>query len=210
MKTTKIMALSALVLLCSYTSQAQEEIQTIFKKGFRPTGYGALTTKFTSIGSNAAIMEEIYGGIFINKKFFIGLSGSATTNYIEVPAEFSVSPNDRMSYLYGQVGVMNEYVIKSNKAVHATFTLFNGAGYTLQYDRPRYYEDNYPSKNLPTDLNWFFVTEPGVQVEFNLLKWLRVSPGVSYRFAQGSGGKGLSDSKLSAASANLTLKIGKF
>jgi hypothetical protein len=59
-------------------------------------------------------------------------------------------------------------------------------------------------------VNWFFVAEPGIAIEVNVFKWMRFSPGVSYRAAFNSNGQGLSDSALSAMSYNMTLKFGKF
>ena len=60
------------------------------------------------------------------------------------------------------------------------------------------------------DENWFYVLEPGAQLEMNLFRWLRFSPGISYRKTYGSNGLGLSDNDLSNWSYNLTLKIGGF
>jgi hypothetical protein len=60
------------------------------------------------------------------------------------------------------------------------------------------------------DTNWFFVAEPGVQLEVNVFKWMRFSPGISYRAAFGSDGLGMKDSDISNISYNATLKFGKF
>ena len=40
-----------------------------------------------------------------------------------------------MSYEYGQVGLIMEFAPASNKAVHLAFSLFSGAGFTLQHER---------------------------------------------------------------------------
>lgn len=214
MKTRTTLVASMLLLVTLTTAQAQEEIKTIFSGGkIRSGGYGAIGNQFTSIGGEFANLTQFYGGWYINRKFLIGAGGSASTNYIPVPLEHSASPGDRMSYLYGQVGLVNEFVLGSNKAVHLVFHLFNGAGYTLQYNRTLEYDQSqYQDYNhdYPKDMNWFFVAEPGVQVEINLLKWMRLSPGVSYRYAQGSNGRGLSDNDISGANLNMTLKFGKF
>jgi hypothetical protein len=198
-----------MALLCS--SAFAQEIQTVFRNSHSTGGYGALTNKFTHIGGEFANLSGIYGGVYLNHKFFIGLGASAVTNDIPVPEEFSTVPGTRMSYEYGQVGMVNEYVIGSNKAFHVVFDLFTGAGFTLQYNRNdldhynhEYYDD------YTHDENWFFVIEPGVQLEVNLTKWMRLSPGVSYRFAQGSDAIGLTDSDLRDINYNVTLKFGKF
>ena len=109
------------------------------------------------------------------------------------------------------MALMTEYIFFSNKTFHFVFNLQIGAGFTFQYHRYDWQHDYdynyvYPVK----DESWFFVAEPGVQLEINLAKWMRFSLGVSYRAAFGSDGKGLSDNALSNVSYNLTMKFGKF
>lgn len=188
-------------------------IQTLFKSPHSYGGYGAITNRFTRINGSFTNMTGVYGGVFINHKVLIGMGGWATTNYIPVPEENSVSPGDRMSYAYGQFGLITEYALWSKRAVHLNFNLFSGAGFSLQYERPQnwYYDDNYHARPYgDNDENWMFVVEPGVQLEMNLFRWMRVAPGVSYRQAYGSYSKGLSDSKLSDITYSVTVKFGKF
>lgn len=205
----KILFIVMFVAIIIFHGNAQE-VQTLFKG--RATGYGALSNKFTKIGGDYANIVEVYGGVYLNHKFLIGISGAASTNYLPVAPEYSVRPLDDLSYEYGQVGLVTEYVLGSNKAFHVVFHLFSGAGFTLQYDRYDW-EDNQQDwfdENEDMEENWFFVAEPGVQLEFNLFRWMRFSPGVSYRTAYGSDAKGLNDTALSDWSYNATLKFGKF
>ena len=213
MKTHSRLLFLAVFLLFESAANAQSEIQTVFGKGKSIGGYGALSNKFTTIGNSYANMTEVYGGVFINKSFMIGFGAGATTNYLAVPSEFSIDPNRRMSYEYGQVGLVTEYVRRSDKAIHVAFQLFTGTGFTMQYERPDWHRhdwnyDNYP--NYDGDYNVFFVAEPGVQLEVNVFKWMRFSPGISYRASFGSSALGLSDSDLSKLSYNATFKFGKF
>ena len=216
MKTRFNLLFAAGFLLIGSVANGQSEVQTIFGKGKinSVTGYGALSSKFTNIGNSYASMTEVYGGVFINKKLMIGLGGGVTTNYIPVLSEYSIDPLRRMSYAYGQFGLASEYVIQSNKTFHLAFSLFAGGGFTTQYDRPDC--NNYNNKDYK-DYNYdggnedvFFVAEPGVQVEINVFKWMRFSPGVSYRSSFGSSTVGLSNSDLSKMSYNATFKFGKF
>lgn len=189
-----------------------EEIHTVFRKNpLRSSGgYGAISNKFTSIGGQYANLVELYGGWYINHKFLLGLSASATTNDIPVPAVYSALPGEDLSYEYGQVGLMTEYVFGSNKTFHLVFNLVTGAGFTVQYHRYDFREPSGGYKDLALDENWFFVAEPGVQLEINVFKWMRFSPGYSYRSVYGSNAAGLSDKDLSGSSVNMTLKFGRF
>lgn len=180
------------------------KLNSVKSSGF----YGAVTNSSTSINGEYANLNGLYGGWFINKKLLIGLGGAAANNSLRVAEEHKTVPGADMRYAYGQFGLMTEYVLNSNKKVHFVFNLLSGAGFTAQYvnnDRDEYHHRSYKH-----DTNFFAVLEPGAQVEINLLKWMRVSPGISYRQTIGSDAKGLSDSDLSNVSGNITFKFGLF
>ena len=186
-----------------------QEIQTLFRGGHTSSGgYGAISNKFTTIRGQYANIVEVYGGWYVDHRLLIGLSASALTNNLPVPFEYRADPFINLSYGYGQVGMITEYVVGSRKAVHATFSLFAGTGFTLQYQRSDWSNDNHHT-HVHND-NWFFATEPGAALELNIFKWMRFSTGVSYRATIGSNTVGLTDKDLSNISYNATLKFGKF
>lgn len=209
----KSFATIVLLVVAGVAVQAQSsssEVQTIFRAGRPSGGYGAISNKFTSIYGGFANMPEVYGGWFINRKFLMGIGGGATTNYVAVPIEDSAMPNQRMSYLYGQAGLVNEWVMASNSPIHPVLHFFNGAGFSLQYERPTWnnMDDDLYDDDVH-DVRWFYVTEPGIQVELNLLKWMRITPGVSYRFAFDNARRTL-NKEVSGPSVNVAMKFGKF
>lgn len=201
-----------IMLFLGSQSLFAQEIQTLFKKsGIRKSGgYASIGNQFTTINGDFANMPSIYGGWFINRKFLVGLGMAATTNHIPVPLQYSENPLRKMTYQYGQFGLMTEYVAASSRLIHLNFNLLTGAGFALQYDRQNINEWDFGNDKEDTCADFFFVMEPGIQVEFNLLKWMRFSPGVSYRRAFGSNVAGLSDRTLSNVSYNVSLKFGKF
>lgn len=206
--TIKSMLAATLLILAGLELSAQKN-ETLFKSnGIRKSGgYGAISNKFTRINGEFANINEVYGGWYVNRSFLIGVAGSATTNRMNVPEENKIWNGEKMTYQYGQFGLMTEYVVASTKKIHFAVNLITGAGFMLQYDRREYDDwDEYDSRNP----NFFFVMEPGAQVELNLTNWMRFSPGVSYRRAFGSNSKGLSDDDLSGLSANVTFKFGRF
>lgn len=213
----KLNFLPFLLILASFSAFAQDEprdndeINTLFPQhSLRSSGgYGAISNKFTRINGHYANIVEMYGGWYINHRFLLGVSGSAVTNDLPVPAQYSAIPGQNLSYMYGQFGLATEYALASNKTFHLVFNLMAGPGFTLQYDR-YYYREGSGYRNTPMDENWFFVTEPGVQLEVNVFKWMRFSPGYSYRAVYGSDAAGLRDKDLSGSSFNATLKFGKF
>jgi len=208
----KVIVVAALVLIATgaYAQENNHEIQTVFKGGKATGGFGAITNKFTSIDGKFANLAGVYGGVYVNHKFLLGFSAAGLTNEIPVPIQYSADPLRDMSYGYGQFGLMTEYVLNSDRTVHIAFSLFSGAGFTLQYERHGWEDNDFDHEDYAKNDDWFFVAEPGVQVEVNLLKWMRFCPGVSYRAAFGSNTRGLSDNALSDISYNATLKFGRF
>lgn len=201
--------ITALFLVSTLSTYAQE-VQTLFGPGRATGGYGAISNKFTTIGGEFANMSEFYGGVFINRRWMLGLAFAGSTNDIRVPAQYSVDPQTPMTYQYGQGGLKLERVIGSNKPIHMVVNLFTGVGFTAQYDRYNWYNNNYNDFHTKHDENWFYVVEPGVQLEMNLFRWMRLSPGISYRNTSHSGAAGLSDRDLSDWSYNVTVKFGGF
>ena len=200
-----------LLVLVSITTQAQDsgEVRTLFNSPMRSGGYGAISNKFTAVHGGFANMPEIYGGWFIGKRFLLGVGGGATTNYIKVPTAESARPDKRMSYIYGQAGLVNELVIASNSPIHPVLHLYNGGGFSLQYERPRWDdvdEIDYDDEDI-YGTQWHYISEVGVQIELNLFKWMRLSPGVSYRFA--FDGSQL-NKDISGPSVSVAMKFGKF
>ncbi|HRE66365.1 MAG TPA: hypothetical protein PLM56_04910 [Cyclobacteriaceae bacterium] len=206
----KIRLIVVILIFTASLANAQE-IQTLFGKGNSTSGYGALSNKFTTINGTYANLSEVYGGVFINRRWMVGMGFAASTNDIRVPQQHSVNPLIPMTYQYGQGGLMLERVIKSNRSIHLVVNLFSGVGFTAQYNRPEWGDwDDFDTYTTTHDENWFYVLEPGAQLEMNLFRWLRLSPGISYRNTYGSEGRGLSDNDLSNWSYNITLKFGGF
>jgi hypothetical protein len=208
----KRISLLALVFLAmAYTGTQAQEVETLFHSNRPSGGYAAISNKFTAIRGEYANIAEVYGGWFIHRRFLLGIGAAASTNNLEVPFQFSTAPLRNMSWQYGQLGLMTEYVFWSNRVVHLNLTLFSGGGFTVQYEREDIDEwDNYDDEDVDHDENYFYVMEPGIQLELNVLKWMRLSPGVTYRRAFGSEGRGLRDEDLSDWSYNISLKFGKF
>jgi hypothetical protein len=202
----------AIVLLVAIESRAQE-VQTLFKSSRPSGGYVALSNKFTTIKGEYANIAELYGGWFIKRRFLFGIGAAATTNNIKGPIQYSVDPSRNMSWEYGQLGLMTEYVFASNKVVHVNLTLFGGGAFTVQYERKDlddWDQNDFDDDDFDHDENFFYVLEPGAQLELNVFKWMRLSPGISYRKTFGSDALGLEDKDLSDWSYNISLKFGKF
>lgn len=210
-KLTPLIILVMIVLITGVKSQVTSTVQTVFNGGVKSSGgYGAITNKFTTIRGEYANMVGLYGGWYVNHSLMIGVGSFAMTSNLPVPLQHSADPLRSLSYEYGQVGLVTEYVFNSNKPIHLAFNLFSGAGFTVQYERYNHYSGNQNWQDVVKDENWFFVLEPGAQIEVNLFRWMRFCPGISYRATFGSEGRGIADKDLGNVSYNATFKFGKF
>lgn len=208
------LSLTIIFLTGSMLSYGQE-VRSLFGGRLKSSGgYGALTNKITKINGDYANLAGMYAGWYINHKLMLGVAGAAVTNHIPVPEKFSKQPGVKMSYEYAQFGLMTEYVLGSNRIVHLGFQLFSGAAINTQYDRYNWHEDDDDEDDFDVSeksTDWFFVSEPGINVEINVFKWMRFCPGISYRLAVGDGPEsGLKGSDLSGITLNTSLKFGKF
>lgn len=204
-----------ITLLCTPFLFAQETATSNKNENAvnRPSSYyGSITNKFTIINGEYANIAQVYGGWVFNRKLMLGLGAAALTNNIIVPDAFSSEPGEQSSYMYAQGGIVAEYMARPDKKVHFVYHLFSGIGITTQYERSDYMDDFFEDAFDDDDdeSNLFFVAEPGVQLEFNVLKWLRIAPGITYRATIGGNGLGLHNSDLSNVSFNLGIKIGTF
>ncbi|ASZ13953.1 hypothetical protein KTO58_04330 [Chitinophaga pendula] len=197
--------IATLLLCCACYANAQR-IQTLSGHGkVKVGGYGGPAAKFTSIDNNFTVMAGAYGGVFLDKKFLLGIGGY--TNVNNVPATPSKINNQHQYWQMWYGGFNGEYVHNSDKLVHFSVGALIGGGGVFR--RTRFEEINEFDDHF-RDYSSFFVAEPTINVEVNITTFLRVFAGGSYRFVQGSGTPGITDQKLSGPSAQIGIKAGAF
>jgi hypothetical protein len=126
----------------------------------------------TSLDGHYSSLVGLRGGWLINRQFGIGLAangfGYDLTARIDSPR-----PNQRVDGGYG--GLLLQYVLASDKLVHASFDATMGAG-ALCYDAGS-------DRRSCNDAIGFYVFEPTANVELNVTSFMRVAVGGGYRFA---------------------------
>lgn len=193
--------------------QAQDErteIRTLFdNSGIRSNGgYGAVNVGYSRIADRDAILIGGQGAWLINHRFGIGLAG---TGFI-TERSFDGQLNDRYLTTGGYGGLLFEFISMPQSPIHLSFPLVIGAG-GVSYTRSRSDFEFFESE----DSQAFFVVEPGVELELNVVKIMRMSFGVKYRYTSkidlnynGTQQRILSDDALNGLSASVSLKFGKF
>ncbi len=172
-------------ILVTNLSWAQEEakdpneIRTIFKNGAVKSngGYGAIMINYTKIDDRDAITMGAKGGWVINHKFTLGMGGYG---FISEPQMDNTLGKD-YEYAGGYGGLLFEPIIAGKSPIHLSIPIIIGAGgiaYTASYINDDYhrYDETYE------DSDAFFVIEPGVELEFNVVKFMRFALACSYRY----------------------------
>jgi hypothetical protein len=211
----KRLTLLSLIFLMALTIKAQDEkapIQTVFgnKSGFG--GYLGVNTKFTEINGQEALFTGGEVAFVVNRSFNIGVEGYGMVNHVR-SNNLSVG-GDRLYVQMGYGGLHLEPVIYSESVIHLTVPVLLGAGGVGETTRPYWIEDN-GNFDIETDLrygesDYFFVAEPGLRLEVNLFKFLRVAGGASYRFMTDVEMGGLETQDLKGFNADLSLRFGWF
>jgi hypothetical protein len=183
----KILALAVIVNILSFTLSAQDTTHTLLKLT-KPHSwgiyvapevqYGQVKNAFTSFGGGSAML-------MINNRFAFGVTAQQSMSNTFSPK--SLSP------LYVQAAMMGgklEFTPHPTAAIHVTFPLMVGMGEvsadSLSENNVFHSSENHGretgfSKN--STRNSFVVIQPGINVEANLLPFMKLFVGANYRFS---------------------------
>ena len=218
--------LTVAMVLGSFLSQAQskdstERMNTIFSgktgkmKFPKYVGiYGASEAAYSQLNGQSVFMTGGQVGLLMNKKWGIALAGYSTMgNRIEA----SNAKGQYLSASYG--GVRFEYTPKPNSVVHISFPLLLGGGMmnldSLKgrdgFDKKDRKESNNRMGNKNRG-NSYFVVQPGIQVEANLFRFVKLYAGASYRLGiqQEQNNALISSTALNGIVVNAGVKVGIF
>jgi hypothetical protein len=202
MRIKLIIILSSIVL--NLTAQTSKEVKTLFGTGTPGIGYFITPfCQFGSIAGSTAVIPGVGAGIVFNNNISLDLRYKfiATEN---TPA----GEVDNRLYLDGQwFGIRGEYIFKPENAVHLSFPLEVGMG-EIELDLKDSYEDQHVT--IPSDEAWFFNLEPGVALEINLWKYMKLNLTAGYRFVSDITFRNLSENDLMGFTYSAALKIGIF
>lgn len=219
---TAMIILLAISIAHSQEGQEKQEMQTIFGNRTGKVshgGYAAITTSYSQIAGQDAFALGGRAGWLIDHHVTIGVMGQGFVNSIYVdtydfPTYPGEDPVDGLYLVGGYGGFFIEPIIAPNFPVHVAFPILIGGGgaawnYTTWYDygwQDDYYYDYYE----PYDYDGFFVLEPGIEIELNLVKFIRASVGATYRYVTDLQLDGTPKDAMNGFTGNFSLKFGKF
>lgn len=213
MKRTLLVSLLMFFSMILLAQDSDSEIKTLFKK--KESGekiklgwYIGPQAMYTQFKQKDVFLAGLNFGVTLNHFFSVGLTASGIVN----PGNLWYDNIDSYHGAYlagGYGGVKFEFAVFPRYPVHISFPVtIGGGGLTYLYNN--YYEwDTYYNY---TSLDWdaFFLVEPGINVEVNVVKFFRIFAGASYRYTPDLDLMNTPTDLINNFNAVLGLKFGKF
>ena len=142
-----------------------------------------------------------------NHGLAIGFSGKG---FFSEPYERIPGSNTSYSYTGGYGGFLIEPIIFPKFPVHVSFPILIGAGGIAKSILTNY---NYPydyTEVYVEDAEAFLIAEPGMEIEFNVTRWLRFGLGASYRFTTNLEPTVFDSNPMDGFTGGFSMKFGKF
>lgn len=177
-------------------------------------GYISLGLGNTIINDNNAFLGQFRLAARLGHSFSIGIAGAGFLDWMyglnnDRPG---ISP-DGYNIEGGYGGLLLEPVFAPKFPVHISFPVLIGAGgVAFTEDREDYdWEDwEYDNERFVLASDAYFVVEPGIELEFNLSRFIRMGTGVSYRFTNAIDIDGKKEYLLNGLSCSVNIKLGVF
>ncbi len=174
----KVFVLVLLVLFSFYANaqnnNSSNEFNTLLGDNISHGGYGAFSIGYSKIGNYNSFVGGGKGAWIINHSIGIGLAGHGfiTEQLTEI------LPDENYSFITGGYGgFLIEPIFYAKKTFHFSAPIIIGGG-AVTYINERQMND---PGFYPTIFDSFFIFEPGIELELNMVKFFRVALGLSYR-----------------------------
>jgi hypothetical protein len=198
-----------------------EQIKTLFRKGSMDKitlGYFfEINAGYTKFGSEHVFLPGLNMGLILNHNWSVGLAGSLVGNPGNIYYDNIYYPVGTYSAMQGANliggygGGLLEYTAFPKSVVHFSVPVIIGGGYFAYVDDFNYDYHNSDTWGYNT-IDWTacFVVEPGLKLEVNILKMLRMGVGVSYRYSPNLDLINTSDNLINQVTGRFSLRFGKF
>jgi hypothetical protein len=144
--------------------------------GTRISGWFLAPTVGTTIfGDRLNYTPGLRGGIYLNKRFAVGVTAQALVN------STTKVENDQVRNFGSYGGLLLQYIWRSDQLVHGTLESTIGDGRFCAVGS---------ADSGACATKEFLVFEPAATIEVNIAKHVRLSSGVGYRFAVAGSGDG--------------------
>ena len=179
----------------------EKEIHTLLNNR-EHGGFGGVSIMYSEIAGQDALSMGGRGGWIIGHCLSLGFGGTGYFNNIQYISE---PENLQINHAGGHGGIYLEPILLPRFPVHLSIPLFAGAGGITYLEYTRNMEEG-----IPIETQSYFIAEPGVELEFNMLKFFRIAAGVYYRYTTKINMEHTPANPLEGYKYGITLKFGKF
>lgn len=183
----------------SAQQETKEQQETLFHTPIENGAFGGPLLNIAFLNGKATMFTGAWGAWLINHQVALGggfynlISPYKVTTDVEMDVEYSV--------------FTAEYVFLPESIAHYTVQLSIGGG-SLDFSRTGIASAF--NNTIVEDVFW--VLEPGLNAEFNILSFMRFQTGIRYRIIGGVNNNsfGITNADISGAGIHCMLKFGKF
>lgn len=175
----------------------------------RKGGFGAfleLNTMPTFINNQPGMMTGGGLSLVFGHSLNLGVAGYGLITNVQSNTFDTTGNYYNLQTGYG--GITIEPVFFSKKLVHISFPVLLGMGATSLSHFDLYDSQTYEANW--SDPDYYYIVRPGMNIEINLLRILRLDLGFNYRFTTGYNFNNTNPGNLNGWSGNIGLKLGWF
>ena len=194
-----------------------EPMKTLFgsDRDMHNGGWGAPVATYTRIMDQDAMLVGARGGWIIDHRLTLGIAGHGLVTPVENAAyDAHLIASGRQLYDHsllatGYGGLLIEPIIAYRSPVHISLPIVlgaGGAGYRVYSDLP----PDFDPLTYKDDVAAFFVAEAGIDLEFNMVRLVRLGIGASYRYTSDLLLPGTPTDALRGFNASMSIKVGVF
>jgi hypothetical protein len=176
-----------------------EEFQTLFGENGTNGGYGAFSFGYAAIAKKDAAVFGGQGAWILSHYLAIGIGGNGFASNLN---------SDTSGFAGGYGGFLIEPIVLPLFPVHISLPILVGAGAITKTKSTNY---PYSSTNsYVVDSDPFFFVKPGMEIELNLTRHMRLALGAFYMYTSKINIQNTKSNALNDFSGAVTLKFGKF
>ncbi len=208
MKRTLLLCTAMLLMLALTAQEKKSEYRQLIgqNRDISHGGYGALSFSYGKLDGKDAFMAGARIGWIIDHNYALGFAGVGFVNDIYSPATHH-TPERNIAGGYG--GLFFEPIIAPFAPVHFAFPVIIGVGGLAHVNYSNWHYDDYAEPEV-YDADVFFVLEPGIEIEANIVRFMRIALGVSYRYTSRVRLPETQGNVLHGLNGGITFKFGKF
>ncbi len=170
--------------------------------------YLGLTTHYGKIKGEDSFFTGLKVAYVANQQFEVGFVGTFFYSDQNRVGD-SQFPVEDLIGAYG--GLHLEPILFSKHIVNVSFPLLIGAG-GAGYINDDYRKDDFDEKRFEENAKAFFIIEPGINILFNVSRYLQIEAGMKYRISSNIGfvSETYDLSRINGFSAGIGIKVGVF